>query len=642
MHPAGRLLSILLVAIRAVSPALAQQDLCKENNAGGGFTIQPAERCAPLTVGVVQTNPLANNVFYVFDYKPGLDISKVDRTKTAHTYDKAGTYTILQGGSANSQGFYSCQTITVRQARKPNVRIDVCQNYKVTLTIVRDSISEAYDKFLINWGDGKEETVQKANLRPVSHQYDSPLDRYVTVRPLYNSNDCVPPFFPPEIISVTSATRPVVTELRSSKTTGDVTLRVNATTPVVVEQKNADGTFTVRTHQSLSGGRLQVSGVSALAAGPVCFRVRTQNACGELQYSDEVCTIDLQVAAVNKQMDLTWITQVDANRFQQFRVIRADMNTPRFNLASPTVRQASDNQGLVCQEDYCYRVEAQYNNGTVVSSEEVCRIAINTDKPLPYVSVLATVEDERARIIALPDPAVGGSNSSMVVWRSDSPNGNYQPLAEAWGTAFTDSTARPNERSYCYQVAYKNACGVSSDFSDRVCTIHLSQDAPEILRWTSPTPFAGEEPNRYILQNPTVGGGQDMGTQIRYVLTGDQVDQQQLSFRIVGSTATGLTSNSNLLTVVRPVRLYVPDAFTPNGDGTNDRFEIKGGQFLESFQLLIYNRWGEGIFRTAEREGWDGTLNGQPAAAGQYTYRIEGRDQLGNRVVKSGLFWLIR
>jgi gliding motility-associated-like protein len=70
--------------------------------------------------------------------------------------------------------------------------------------------------------------------------------------------------------------------------------------------------------------------------------------------------------------------------------------------------------------------------------------------------------------------------------------------------------------------------------------------------------------------------------------------------------------------------VYLPDAFTPNGDGKNDKFRIItiGHHAIRIF--MIVNRWGQKIFETSdEKEGWDGSFKGAPQDAGTYNYYIK-------------------
>lgn len=90
------------------------------------------------------------------------------------------------------------------------------------------------------------------------------------------------------------------------------------------------------------------------------------------------------------------------------------------------------------------------------------------------------------------------------------------------------------------------------------------------------------------------------------------------------------------------VRLYAPDAFSPNGDGNNDAFRVKG-TYIRDLTLKIYNRWGERVYAgTGEEAGWEGTYDGKEAPLGPYTYLIIAKGADGNFFRRSGTLQLIR
>lgn len=71
-----------------------------------------------------------------------------------------------------------------------------------------------------------------------------------------------------------------------------------------------------------------------------------------------------------------------------------------------------------------------------------------------------------------------------------------------------------------------------------------------------------------------------------------------------------------------PPVVYIPNAFTPNGDGYNNRFEIYGENIRE-FNMKIFNRWGELIFETKDaKDGWDGNYKGKAVQQDTYMYII--------------------
>jgi gliding motility-associated-like protein len=88
--------------------------------------------------------------------------------------------------------------------------------------------------------------------------------------------------------------------------------------------------------------------------------------------------------------------------------------------------------------------------------------------------------------------------------------------------------------------------------------------------------------------------------------------------------------------------VFIPTAFSPNGDGKNEFWlpSIKG---VVEYRLSIFDRWGQLMFQTEDRDqGWDGTHAGKDAAGGTYTYFIELRNYLNERDTKQGTFVLIR
>jgi gliding motility-associated-like protein len=89
--------------------------------------------------------------------------------------------------------------------------------------------------------------------------------------------------------------------------------------------------------------------------------------------------------------------------------------------------------------------------------------------------------------------------------------------------------------------------------------------------------------------------------------------------------------------------IWLPDIFTPNGDGINDVLMpvLPGIKKFRCFK--IYNRWGQLIFESRDKlKGWDGTYLGKPQPIETYVWQMEGEDIAGKVYTKSGLFSLIR
>jgi len=88
-----------------------------------------------------------------------------------------------------------------------------------------------------------------------------------------------------------------------------------------------------------------------------------------------------------------------------------------------------------------------------------------------------------------------------------------------------------------------------------------------------------------------------------------------------------------LVKVGRP--LLMPNAFSPNNDGTNDLFRIPPGVAMQLDEFSVFNRWGVRVFTTHQiSEGWNGTINGMPVDADTYVYIIKGRNEKGAVLAK--------
>jgi gliding motility-associated-like protein len=89
--------------------------------------------------------------------------------------------------------------------------------------------------------------------------------------------------------------------------------------------------------------------------------------------------------------------------------------------------------------------------------------------------------------------------------------------------------------------------------------------------------------------------------------------------------------------------IFVPTAFTPNGDGVNDILVpvpvgLKGYDFFE-----VYSRWGQRVFTTTQiGKGWNGSINGRPQDSDTFVWIVQGTDFTGKRIYKKGTVVLIR
>jgi gliding motility-associated-like protein len=154
----------------------------------------------------------------------------------------------------------------------------------------------------------------------------------------------------------------------------------------------------------------------------------------------------------------------------------------------------------------------------------------------------------------------------------------------------------------------------------------VNDENANIWSWTPSTGL-----NNSHIPNPVGVYGSETNASITYVVT--------------ATTSAGCSGSDTVVVKVfkTPADIFMPTAFTPNGDGRNDviRPVLVGIKSLTYFR--VYNRWGQLIFTTSQAgKGWDGTVNGALQATDNFVYMVQAVDYTGKTIFKKGDFVLIR
>ncbi|MES2619950.1 MAG: gliding motility-associated C-terminal domain-containing protein, partial [Bacteroidota bacterium] len=95
--------------------------------------------------------------------------------------------------------------------------------------------------------------------------------------------------------------------------------------------------------------------------------------------------------------------------------------------------------------------------------------------------------------------------------------------------------------------------------------------------------------------------------------------EQAMQYYGVNVYSNGCTAtDSTLIRVIFPNNFFIPNAFTPNGDGNNDGFYIQAQGGVKVLLFQVFNRQGEKVHEGSYP--WDGNYKGKPSAAGVYVY----------------------
>jgi gliding motility-associated-like protein len=134
---------------------------------------------------------------------------------------------------------------------------------------------------------------------------------------------------------------------------------------------------------------------------------------------------------------------------------------------------------------------------------------------------------------------------------------------------------------------------------------------------------------------------------LTHLITGLQPGQAvTIVVRAIGTSDCELSANSLAVTgtASNPFGdgIFIPNAFTPNGDGNNDIL-LAYGTTIKSLIFTVYDQWGELQFRSTNKaSGWDGTYKGTKQPVGVYVYYVEATLNDGQVVKKKGTVTLLR
>lgn len=114
----------------------------------------------------------------------------------------------------------------------------------------------------------------------------------------------------------------------------------------------------------------------------------------------------------------------------------------------------------------------------------------------------------------------------------------------------------------------------------------------------------------------------DRDPQHRYALPGSY----RVTLAVMNDIGCMDSTSRSWLIVVPDKLLRIPNAFSPNGDGVNDRWEIDGLRAIPGCHVEIFNRWGQPVYEsTGYEQPWNGTWRGKQAPAGTYYYVIRAK-----------------
>ena len=274
----------------------------------------------------------------------------------------------------------------------------------------------------------------------------------------------------------------------------------------------------------------------------------------------------------------------------------------------------------------------------------------------------ATAQESEIHVYALPNVTFTANPKSgcaplCVSFNNTTPNS----IAVQWLFGDGQGTSGP-EALYCYPLAGNYNITLNATDSNGCSNLLTIPDLIKVF----PNPvadFTMTPPNAAPVSSPVLFNDGSTGSSHWLWNFGDLLNNTSslknptFIYSGLGSYTINLivTSNegctdtiSKEIIIIPEFTIYIPNAFTPDGDGINDFFGPQGVEFYD-FEMEIYNRWGEALPNSSpqlrgEEEGlWDGTINGKDSAPeGVYVYKIRVKDFKGENHYYVGNVTLIR
>lgn len=593
----------------------------------GDFEVDQVRGCRNLLLTVNNINPGTDVILYQYEGRT----SNVTSTNN-HTYTTTGSYWLLQYIQGPTGQKVDSIFINILDPVIPDFKLQSCNTLGVQVEINNSD----YDTYEIDFGDGTITQVPVNTPAPF-HTYAGASSTSVFVTGLYTTanNRCGTSsiaFTPVDLVQPATITQLNFLDDESSEL--HFSLPPNTLNSFEIALNNTSDYQLLKNINQ--GSVLDTIASLLLSNNTYCFRIASHDACSNYKsYSNEICTIYANGEAVNDAFDLTWETLFPVG-YTETIIGRDGVNLE--NLLGQ-VSSYSDTS-VVCKNTYCYTIESVFDNGAISRSNQACDEAFSTTTPTSIENISSQVVD--GTISWYWYPSTGNPVKYYKVYS------NTEVLSDS--TIETSITSEFfDDEATCLQLDLVNYCDLSSGRSEPACPLMLNRtfnnDGSITLYWDEYSGWKNNVAGYYMViydQNQNQKDSISLGTALEYTdpLPGNN---EQVSYYQLWATpkdAEMAVSSSNLVEVVRPPIIAIPNSFTPNDDNLNDVFAVTG-KFIQSIELSIFNRWGETIYHV-NGSSWDGTIGNRKAPLDTYIYNVVVKDFAGNKHIRNGTVVILK
>lgn len=218
----------------------------------------------------------------------------------------------------------------------------------------------------------------------------------------------------------------------------------------------------------------------------------------------------------------------------------------------------------------------------------------------------------------------------------------WSPATHLSNATIINPVANPPQTTVYTVLVSDNKCGFDSIFTTTVTVfpttvvnVTKSNDLNCAFRSATLTASGG---NQYLWSPPT-------GLSSTTISSPIAMPASTQTYTVLVTDVNGCTNTGTIKLFadnVASLGRYMPNAFTPDGNGNNDCYGLKNWTQVQQLEFYIFNKYGEQVFATANPGMcWNGIYKGKPALAGTYVYVIKAKTPCGTEEQK-GSFLLIR
>ncbi len=380
--------------------------------------------------------------------------------------------------------------------------------------------------------------------------------------------------------------------------------------------------------------------------------------------------VEATVDSCNDLVNLSWTPYVGWNRSDENGIpidsvvsytVYTDTDTtivpaPATNLAYSITPNTAEK---------CFQIVANNTSNLTSESNEVCVTREASNPPTDICLRVASIDTLNNRVELEWTIDLNSEITSLQLFGGFSPNALEQIGEISSSSPPATEIGDPvniNQGPYFYQIVHLDDCGrrVESNIGSTIFLNGRNQlDGSNLLSWTEFDIGEGAEINSYtIYRSENIPFKNFVPIQTLSNATFEFKDIVEsgvgstpsycyyiaAQYNITcgdGTTVTEL-SQSNEVCVSQSPRIFVPNAFAPNGVNKVFKPIIKNPN-PNDYKMVVFNRWGEHVFTTTDPdEGWNGFYKNRLAAQGVYAYYIRMQSELGFVLERKGTVVLIR